>query len=451
MSTKELPNEQSAEKAVLGSIMIDPDVYFEVTERLEEGDFYYPFHRVVFRAINNLYASEIAIDLLTIEEAIRKIDDKRLQNVDLFSKLGEIQEFTPTSKNASNYITTVKDASVRRRAVGIGSDLSIDSQKSNLPIEVVIDNSMEQLSKLGNDNSKPESMMDVNSILGKAIDSLEQRVQLGDKLLGLTTGYHDLNKITQGLQKSDLIILAARPSMGKTTFALNLCEHALMEVDEPIVIFSLEMPSEALMLKMVSSIGGVELDKLRSGQLDDEDWARVSSVMSLLKEKDNLFIDDSSGLTPAEIRNKCRKLQRERGSIGMVMVDYLQLMRVPSLSDNRTLEIAEISRSLKALAKELEVPVVALSQLNRSLEQRADKRPVNSDLRESGSIEQDADLIMFIYRDEVYHDNSDSKGIAEIIIGKQRNGPIGRIRLLTALGYSRFNNYSGDAGGLVGE
>jgi replicative DNA helicase len=237
-----------------------------------------------------------------------------------------------------------------------------------------------------------------------------------DGVTGVNTGYDDLNKKTAGLQPSDLIIVAARPSMGKTTFAMNLVENAAMLQDKPVLIFSLEMPSEQIMMRSLASLSRVDQTRIRTGQLDDEDWARISGTMGILLEKRNIYIDDSSGLTPTEVRSRARRIAREHGGIGLIMIDYLQLMRVPSLSDNRTLEIAEISRSLKALAKELQVPVVALSQLNRSLEQRADKRPVNSDLRESGSIEQDADLIMFIYRDEVYHENSDLKGSRKLLV-----------------------------------
>ena len=270
-------------------------------------------------------------------------------------------------------------------------------------------------------------------------------VKTNKEVTGVTTGFTDLDKKTSGLQPSDLIIVAARPSMGKTTFAMNLVENAMMSEEKPVLVFSLEMPSEQIMMRMLASLSRVDQTKIRTAQLDDEDWARISNTMAMLKDKDRLFVDDSSGLTPMDVRSRARKLARERGGISLIMIDYLQLMRVPSLSDNRTLEIAEISRSLKALAKELEVPVVALSQLNRSLEQRADKRPVNSDLRESGSIEQDADLIMFIYRDEVYHENSEEKGVAEIIIGKQRNGPIGTSRLTFQGQFSRFDNYAGPA------
>lgn len=294
--------------------------------------------------------------------------------------------------------------------------------------------------------SANEGPQPLKLILEQTVDKIEELFKTPHNgVTGVSSGYNDLDKMTAGLQRSDLVIVAARPSMGKTTFAMNLCEHAALTADKPVLIFSLEMPSEQIIMRMLASVGRIDQTKVRTGQLDDEDWARLSSTMGLLLEKGKMYIDDSSGLTPTEVRSRARRVARDNGGISMIMVDYLQLMRVPALSDNRTLEIGEISRSLKALAKELQCPVVALSQLNRSLEQRADKRPVNSDLRESGSIEQDADLIMFIYRDEVYHDDSPDKGIAEIIIGKQRNGPIGRVRLTFQGQFSRFDNYAGPA------
>jgi len=272
------------------------------------------------------------------------------------------------------------------------------------------------------------------------IDTLS-KLENHSGVTGVSTGFVDLDKKTAGLQPSDLVIVAARPSMGKTTFAMNLCENAAMASDKPVLVFSLEMPAEQIMMRMIASLARVDQTKIRTGQnLDETEWSKIASVFGMFKQKNNLYIDDSSGLTPTELRSRARRVYHENNGLSMIMVDYLQLMRAPAFSDNRTLEIAEISRSLKALAKELEVPVVALSQLNRTLEQRADKRPVNSDLRESGSIEQDADLIMFIYRDEVYNDNSEDKGVAEIIIGKQRNGPIGRVRLAFNGQFSRFDN-----------
>ena len=292
-------------------------------------------------------------------------------------------------------------------------------------------------------SSSTEGPQNVISVLESTIARIDTLSKLENHsgVTGVTTGFVDLDKKTAGLQPSDLIIVAARPSMGKTTFAMNLCENAAMASDKPVLVFSLEMPAEQIMMRMIASLARVDQTKIRTGQnLDETEWSKIASVFGMFKQKNNLYIDDSSGLTPTELRSRARRVYRENGGLSMIMVDYLQLMRAPAFSDNRTLEIAEISRSLKALAKELEVPVVALSQLNRTLEQRADKRPVNSDLRESGSIEQDADLIMFIYRDEVYNDNSEDKGVAEIIIGKQRNGPIGRVRLAFNGQFSRFDN-----------
>ena len=287
---------------------------------------------------------------------------------------------------------------------------------------------------------------DIGTILERTVARIETLYQTPhDGVTGLDTGFTDLNKKTAGLQPSDLIIVAARPSMGKTTFAMNLVENAAMTNDKPALVFSLEMPGDQLLMRSLASLSRVDQTRIRTGQLDDEDWARISGAMGILLENKNIFIDDSSGITPTELRSRARRVYRDNGGLSMIMIDYLQLMRVPEMKENRTLEIAEISRSLKALAKELQVPVVALSQLNRSLEQRSDKRPVNSDLRESGAIEQDADLIMFLYRDEVYHENTDMKGIAEVIIGKQRNGPIGTVRLTFNGQYSRFDNYAGPA------
>ena len=291
--------------------------------------------------------------------------------------------------------------------------------------------------------SGTEGPQNIISILENTINKIEQLSQIKDHsgVTGVSTGFKDLDKKTAGLQKSDLIIVAARPSMGKTTFAMNLCENAALGSDKPVLVFSLEMPAEQIMMRSLASLSRVDQTKIRTGQgLDDNDWAKISSTMGMLAKKPNLFIDDSSGLTPTELRSRARRVYRENNGLSLIMVDYLQLMRAPAFSENRTLEIAEISRSLKALAKELEVPVIALSQLNRTLENRQDKRPVNSDLRESGSIEQDADLIMFIYRDEVYNRESEEKGIAEIIIGKQRNGPIGRVKLAFQGNFSRFDN-----------
>ena len=279
----------------------------------------------------------------------------------------------------------------------------------------------------------------MGSLLTGALERIEELYNTGGDITGLTTGFIDLDRMTSGLQSSDLVIVAGRPSMGKTSFAMNLVENAAMVSERPIMVFSMEMPAEQLVIRMLSSLGRIDQSRVRTGKLEQDDWPKLSNATAKLKDT-HIFIDDTPALPPTELRSRVRKLIREQGDLGMIMVDYLQLMRVAGTNEGRTAEISEISRSLKAIAKEFRCPVVALSQLNRSLEQRPNKRPVNSDLRESGAIEQDADVIMFIYRDEVYNEDSPDKGVAEIIIGKQRNGPIGSCRLSFQGKFTRFEN-----------
>ncbi|MFC3095215.1 replicative DNA helicase [Alteromonas sediminis] len=439
------PHSIEAEQSVLGSMLISPDSWDRVTELVGENDFYNRSHQIVFSAILRLLKNNLPVDLITVAEELEKHD--QLSDAGDFAYLAELAKNTPSASNVTAYANIIKERAITRELIAVANEIAEagynpEGRDSADILDLAESKVFEIAERRTGDNEGPR---DVESVLGKTIDRLEALLKDNREVTGVSTGYTDLNKKTSGLQPSDLIIVAARPSMGKTTFAMNLCENAMMTEDKPVLVFSLEMPAEQIMMRMLASLSRVDQTKIRTAQLDDEDWARISNTMASLKDRDNLFVDDSSGLTPMELRSRARKLARERGGISLIMVDYLQLMRVPSLSDNRTLEIAEISRSLKALAKELEVPVVALSQLNRSLEQRADKRPVNSDLRESGSIEQDADLIMFIYRDEVYHENSEDKGIAEIIIGKQRNGPIGTSRLTFQGQFSRFDNYAGPA------
>ena len=343
------------------------------------------------------------------------------------------------------YAEIVREKAILRELIAVGNRIAENSYSpKGKDIKMVLDEAEREVFAIAEKrSSSTEGPQNVISVLESTIARIDTLSKLENHsgVTGVTTGFVDLDKKTAGLQPSDLIIVAARPSMGKTTFAMNLCENAAMASDKPVLVFSLEMPAEQIMMRMIASLARVDQTKIRTGQnLDETEWSKIASVFGMFKQKNNLYIDDSSGLTPTELRSRARRVYRENNGLSMIMVDYLQLMRAPAFSDNRTLEIAEISRSLKALAKELGVPVVALSQLNRTLEQRADKRPVNSDLRESGSIEQDADLIMFIYRDEVYNDNSEDKGVAEIIIGKQRNGPIGRVRLAFNGQFSRFDN-----------
>lgn len=436
------PHSIEAEQAVLGAVMINNQHWESVVERVIDQDFYLAAHRIIFQEMENLARQNSPIDLLTLDQSLQKrgvIDD-----VGGFAYLAELSKNTPSSANVNAYADIVREKAILRELIGVGNNIA---QRAYSPkgkdIKEILDEAEREVfsiaEKRTSENEGPEN---IAAILARTIDRIEMLKMSGHKgLTGVTTGFADLDKKTAGLQPSDLIIVAARPSMGKTTFAMNLCENAAMHSDKPVLIFSLEMPAEQIMMRTLASLSRVDQTAIRTGQInDDNDWAKISSTMAMLAEKPNMYIDDSSGLTPTELRSRARRVYREHGGLSLIMVDYLQLMRAPGF-DNRTLEIAEISRSLKALAKELEVPVVALSQLNRTLENRTDKRPVNSDLRESGSIEQDADLIMFIYRDEVYHETTEeNRNRAEIIIGKQRNGPIGRVPLIFQGQYSRFDN-----------
>ncbi|ARJ42192.1 replicative DNA helicase [Pantoea alhagi] len=438
------PHSLEAEQSVLGGLMLDNERWDNVSERVVAEDFYSRPHRLIFSEMQRLLEASQPIDLITLSDSLEQRGE--LDMVGGFAYLAELSKNTPSAANINAYADIVRERAVVREMIAVANqiaDAGYDPQGRSS--EDLLDFAESNVFKIAEQRAnKDEGPKNIEQILEATVSRIESLYQKPhDGVTGVDTGYQDLNKKTAGLQGSDLIIVAARPSMGKTTFAMNLCENAAMLHEKPVLIFSLEMPSEQIMMRMLASLSRVDQTRIRTGQLDDEDWARISGTMGILLEKKNIYIDDSSGLTPTEVRSRARRIFRENNGLSLIMIDYLQLMRVPSLSDNRTLEIAEISRSLKALAKELNVPVVALSQLNRSLEQRADKRPVNSDLRESGSIEQDADLIMFIYRDEVYHENSDMKGIAEIIIGKQRNGPIGTVRLTFNGQWSRFDNYAG--------
>tara|TARA_R110002167_G_scaffold104536_1_gene269412 strand:- start:123120 stop:124526 length:1407 start_codon:yes stop_codon:yes gene_type:complete len=438
------PHSIEAEQSVLGGLMLDAEAWDRVSEAVVPEDFYSRSHRMIFTAMQRLMESGQPLDLITVSEQL-EIEDQ-LDDAGGFAYLGEIAKNTPSAGNILSYADIVRERAVVRDMIAVAHEIADagynpEGRDSSALLDLAETKVFKIAEMRTNANEGPEN---IKSILEKTVDRIEQLYNNPHNgVTGVSSGFNDLDKMTAGFQSGDLIIVAARPSMGKTTFAMNLCEQAAMNEDKPVLIFSLEMPSEQIMMRMLASLGRVDQTKIRTGQLDDEDWARVSSTMGIMLEQGKMFIDDGSGLTPTEVRSRARRIAREHGGLSMIMIDYLQLMQVPSLKDNRTLEISEISRSLKALAKELEVPVIALSQLNRSLEQRADKRPINSDLRESGAIEQDADLIMFIYRDEVYNDSSEDKGTAEIIIGKQRNGPIGRIRLVFQGQFSRFDNYAG--------
>ncbi|WP_082252736.1 replicative DNA helicase [Buchnera aphidicola] len=437
------PYSLEAEQSLLGGLMLDNQQWDIISEYIVQEDFFNRQHQIIFYEMKSLIDRGYPIDLITLSESLEQKGE--LNNIGRFSYLAEISKNTPSIANIVTYAEIIRERAITREIILAAHNIANAGYQPNgrKSIELLdyAESSIFKISEIR--MHKNDGPKNIEIILDKTIASIEKIFQEPNNgITGLNTGYHDLNKKTSGLQKSDLIIIAARPSMGKTTFAMNLCENTAMLYEKPILIFSLEMPAEQIMIRMLASLSRINQTKIRTGKLNDEEWSRISSTINILLKKKNIYIDDSAGLTSNEIRSRARRIYRENKGLSLIMIDYLQLITIPTLSGNRTLEIAEISRTLKSLAKELKIPIIALSQLNRSLEQRSDKRPINSDLRESGSLEQDADLIIFIYRDELYHEQSELKGIAEIIIGKQRNGPTGTIHLTFNGQWSRFDNYA---------
>ncbi|MCY9870349.1 replicative DNA helicase [Vibrio barjaei] len=446
IETINIPNSLEAEQSVLGGLLQENVRWDDISEMVVADHFYMRPHRIIFQHMSRMLNQGEQIDAVTLSNELERHDV--LEDVGGLAYIIDVQKNTPSAANIRAYAKILVEKAMLRSLIKVGNKIVDDAHNpEGKDVAQLIDSAEGLVYRLGEGNlARSNNVVSLQSALESGVEGLAKLFgSPHDGITGLDTGYAELNKLTTGLQNSDLVIVAARPSMGKTTFAVNLCENASeLEPDKNVLIFSLEMPTNQLVNRILASQARVDQTKIRTGQLDDDDWTKVTVATGKMLDRNNIFIDDSSGLTPSDVRSIARRVARENGELSMIMVDYLQLMRVPEFSDNRTLEIAEISRSLKALAKELNVPVVALSQLNRSLESRADKRPVNSDLRESGSIEQDADLIMFIYRDEVYHPDSEYKGTAEVIIGKQRNGPLGNVRLTFQGKYSRFENYAFD-------
>ncbi len=434
------PHSIEAEQSVLGGLMLANDAWDQVAELVGEDDFYRKDHQLIFRAVRALAEKNDPFDVVTLSEWLDKLGE--LDTVGGLAYLGMLANNTPSAANIRAYAKIIRERSVLRQLVQVGTAISdsafnTEGRESN----ELLDNAERMVFEIAEQGARGQGgFAAIKDVLTSVVDRIDLLYNQTDPLTGLSTGFTDFDGMTSGLQQGDLVIVAGRPSMGKTTFSMNIAEHAAMTCDKPVAVFSMEMPADSLAMRMLSSLGRIDQNKVRSGKLDDEDWPRLTSAIGLLQERP-LFIDDTGGLSPNELRSRCRRLVREHGPLGLVVIDYLQLMQVPGFKENRTAEISEISRSLKGLAKELSVPVIALSQLNRSLEQRPNKRPVMSDLRESGAIEQDADLIVFIYRDEVYNPDSPDKGTAEIIIGKQRNGPIGSVRVTFLGKYTRFENH----------
>jgi len=436
------PHSLEAEQSVIGGLMLDNRSWDEIADIVNEQDFYRHDHQLIFRAVFALAEENQPYDVVTVSEWLGSRNE--LETIGGLAYLSILANDTPTAVNVKAYANIVREYSILRSLIQIGNEISASAYNADgRPSKELLDEAERKVFMIAEQGAgNRQGFEAINDLLGRAVKRVEEMYRSDEALTGISTGFKLFDDKTSGLQNSDLIIIAGRPSMGKTSFAMNLAETAALNGDKSVAVFSMEMPGEQLALRMMSSLGRIDSHNLRTGKLDDQDWPRLISSVNMLS-KAKLFIDDSAALTPTELRARTRRLKREHG-LDMVIVDYLQLMQVAGSAENRATEISEISRSLKALAKELNVPVIALSQLNRSVEQRPDKRPVMSDLRESGSIEQDADVILFIYRDEVYNQESADKGIAEIIIRKQRNGPIGTVKLAFLGQYTRFENLAFD-------
>jgi len=431
------PHNTEAEQAVLGGVFLRNDIFHTLVDTINDEDFYSPVHRIIYQAFQELYRRREPVDLVTVAEYLQT--KGQLDEVGGTVYLASLAESVASASNAVFHAQIVRDKSVRRRLIQTSSEILTSCFEAGEQTESLLDQAEQQIFSIAESKGKPV-FMSSKDLVQRVFEQLEARAGQGELVTGVPTGYTDFDQMTAGLQKSDLIILAARPSMGKTALALNMGMRAAIQHDVPVAVFSLEMSMDQLMMRLLGCHGRVDLSRLRSGYLNDEDWSRLYQSAEDLSRAP-IYIDDTPALSTMEIRARSRRLKAEKG-VGLIIVDYLQLMRSSHKSDSREQEISDISRNLKALAKELEVPVIALSQLNRKVEERSDKRPMISDLRESGAIEQDADVIVFIYRDAAYNKAEDNpnKNIAEIIIGKQRNGPVGAIRLGYFGQYTVFEN-----------
>lgn len=433
-----MPHSIEAEQSVLGALMLDNSRLDAVLAVITEQDFYRDDHKIIFRMMLSLQEAGQPLDVITLSEELHKHNE--LDRVGGLGYLVDMANNTPSATNILAYANIVRERSTLRQLIIVAQEIGKSGMNpAGLDSDDLLHLAEKRVAEIAEDRPKEGGLVGVNDLLKATVQRIDELFRSGSDITGVASGLTDLDQRTSGWQPGELIILAARPSMGKTALALNFVESAMFSQKKSVVVFSMEMPSAALIMRMMSSIGRIDQTKMRNGKLTEEDWPKLSSAVAKMKDK-LLFIDDTPGLNPQEMRARIKRIAREHGNPGMIMVDYLQLMQIAGSSEGRTQEISEISRSLKAIAKEFECPVIALSQLNRGVEQRPNKRPMNSDLRESGAIEQDADVILFIYRDEYYHEDSPDKGIAELILGKQRNGEIGTCRAAFIGKYTRFDN-----------
>jgi len=433
------PYSLEAEQAVLGGLILDNSAWDQVADKINENDFNLFDHRLIFRSINELVERRQPFDVLTLSDLLRQKSE--IKDTNVLAYLGTLANDISSAANVEAYAGIVREKSILRQLVTVGTEIATSGySQDGREINQLLDEAEKKIFQITDRSVQiGQGLVSTKSLLKTTVEQIDELFERDEHITGIPSGFDEFDEKTAGLQDGELIILAGRPSMGKTSLAMSIAEYAALRKKACVAIFSMEMPARSLTMRMLSSIGRIDLQRVRTGKLTDDDWPRLTSAVSMLSEA-KLFIDDSAVLSPTELRARARRLKREHG-LSLVIVDYLQLMRVSGTSENRATEISEISRSLKALSKELSVPIIALSQLNRSLESRPDKRPVMSDLRESGAIEQDADLIVFIYRDEVYNEDSPDQGTAEIIVAKQRNGPIFKTRLTFLGQYTRFENY----------
>ncbi|WP_321866990.1 replicative DNA helicase [Burkholderia cenocepacia] len=443
-SLKVPPHSVEAEQSVLGGLLLDNAAWDRIADFLSQGDFYRYDHRIIYEHIGRLIASTRPADVVTVYEALTtsgKADD-----VGGLAYLNALAQNTPSAANIRRYAEIVRDRAVLRRLVSVADEISADAfNPQGKEVRQLLDEAESKVFSIAEEGARGnQGFLEIGPLLTQVVERIDTLYHTANPsdVTGTPTGFVDLDRMTSGMHGGELIIVAGRPSMGKTAFSMNIGEYVAVEYGLPVAVFSMEMPGTQLVMRMLGSIGRLDQHRMRTGRLTDEDWPKLTHAVQKMSEA-QLFIDETGGLNPMELRSRARRLARQCGKLGLIIVDYLQLMSGSSQGESRATEISEISRSLKSLAKELDVPVIALSQLNRGLEQRPNKRPVMSDLRESGAIEQDADVILFIYRDEVYNPDSPDKGTAEIIIGKQRNGPIGPVRLTFLGQYTKFDNFAG--------
>ena len=429
------PHSVESEQSILGSILLDKEAIITVTETIKPEDFYKEAHKIIYECMMKLNNKNEPIDLITLTEELKK--QGHLENIGGISYITSLSTIVPTTSNVKYYADIVKEKSVLRKLIRVSNDILNLGYDSSIKVEDILEKAEKQIFDISQEKSS-EDFQTINSVLMDTYDTIEKLYTNKEDITGITTGFDDLNKKTNGLQRTDLLLVAARPAMGKTAFSLNLVQNAALKGDASVAVFSLEMSKEQLVQRMLSAQSHVELKKIKTGNLDENDWPRIIDAMSVLSNA-NIYIDDTPGIKIGELRSKCRKLKIEKG-LDLILIDYLQLMEGDGGNESRQQEISKISRSLKIIAKELNCPVVALSQLSRAPEQRSDHRPMLSDLRESGAIEQDADIVMFLYRDEYYHPDSERKNIGEIIIAKNRHGETGSVELVWLGEIQKFAN-----------